>query len=120
CLRPRSRRRAESTARTPGAHDRRRRHRCDHPLRHRRVPVLRAAPRPPELTRATSDVGGGCFEDTVRMLCCMSRPVILVVDDDEESRELLAVALRDEAFEVVEAADGGTAIDTLSAQAVDL
>ncbi len=50
----------------------------------------------------------------------MSRPVILVVDDDEESRELLAVALRDEAFEVVEAADGGTAIDTMSAQAVDL
>jgi two-component system, OmpR family, phosphate regulon response regulator PhoB len=54
------------------------------------------------------------------MLRAVTRQVILVVDDDEAVREMLGEALRDEAFDVVEAADGRGAIEVLSEQSVDL
>ena len=41
---------------------------------------------------------------------------ILVVDDDPMLRRLVAMALRDDGFEVVEAGDGATALDELAAR----
>jgi DNA-binding response OmpR family regulator len=45
----------------------------------------------------------------------MQPPRVLVVDDDEDMRALVAGTLRAEGFEVVEAADGEAALDLLDA-----
>ena len=43
------------------------------------------------------------------------RPVVLIVDDDEEIRETLRFALEDDGYEVIEAPDGAVALDVLHA-----
>ena len=45
---------------------------------------------------------------------------ILVADDDKDIRSVLALYMEDAGFEVVEAADGGEALDVLEHQPVDL
>ncbi|MDQ1478451.1 MAG: hypothetical protein QOE62_3680 [Actinomycetota bacterium] len=50
----------------------------------------------------------------------MSNPRILVVDDDEQSRALVRVALESENFSVLEASDGLQALDLVSSEAPDL
>src|SRR4051812_28152467 len=47
-------------------------------------------------------------------------PRILVVDDERSMRELLAIVLRREGYEVLLAENGRTAIDTLEKESVDL
>jgi CheY-like chemotaxis protein len=47
----------------------------------------------------------------------MSRPTILVVDDDADIRSVLADVLRDERYTVVEAADGAEALTLMGAMA---
>jgi CheY-like chemotaxis protein len=42
------------------------------------------------------------------------RPLVLVVEDDESIRQFLELALRDEGYEVVSAADGAQALATLN------
>ena len=48
------------------------------------------------------------------------RRLILVVDDEPLIRALLALALRDDGYEVVEAADGVQALEVLAKQDCDL
>jgi two-component system phosphate regulon response regulator PhoB len=50
----------------------------------------------------------------------MSAARILVVDDDEQSRSLVRVALERESFAVLEAGDGVEALDLISSEAPDL
>jgi two-component system chemotaxis response regulator CheY len=45
---------------------------------------------------------------------------VLVVDDDESTRDLIAAFLLDEGFEVVTAVDGADALDRLTEAPVDL
>ncbi len=45
---------------------------------------------------------------------------ILIVDDEDNQRRTLAIGLRLEGFEIVEAADGFEAIDRLASRSVDL
>jgi two-component system, NtrC family, response regulator PilR len=47
-------------------------------------------------------------------------PRILVVDDERSMRELLAIVLRREGYEVLLAENGKTAVDTLERESVDL
>jgi two-component system KDP operon response regulator KdpE len=47
-------------------------------------------------------------------------PVVLVVDDEKQIRRLLDIALRAQGYQVIEAADGATAIATVAALPVDL
>ena len=49
-----------------------------------------------------------------------SRPHILVVDDDEDTRQLIAFALRASRFEVAEVVDGESALAALRAGSFDL
>ena len=49
-----------------------------------------------------------------------SRPVILVVDDNEENRDMLARRLTRQSYEVLRAAGGLAALETLGARPVDL
>jgi adenylate cyclase len=49
-----------------------------------------------------------------------SRPVILVVDDNEENRDMLARRLARQSYEVLRAAGGLAALETLAARPVDL
>ncbi len=49
-----------------------------------------------------------------------SRPRILVVDDEQSMRELLAIVLRREGYEVLLAENGRTAISMLEQQPIDL
>ncbi|MCK6550880.1 response regulator [Myxococcota bacterium] len=49
-----------------------------------------------------------------------TRPVLLLVDDDDDSREMYAAYLGRRGFEVVEAADGRTAIERSISAAPDL
>lgn len=48
------------------------------------------------------------------------KPKILYVEDDERIRSLLAAALEDEGYEVVEAPDGETGIDLIDADSIEL
>jgi DNA-binding response OmpR family regulator len=50
----------------------------------------------------------------------MTNPRILVVDDDEQSRALVRVALERESFSVIEASDGVEALDLIASEAPDL
>jgi two-component system phosphate regulon response regulator PhoB len=50
----------------------------------------------------------------------VSNPRILVVDDDEQSRALVRVALEDESFSVLEASDGVQALELISSETPDL
>ena len=50
----------------------------------------------------------------------MTNPRILVVDDDEESRALVRVALEREGFSVLEAGDGAEALDVVTKESPDL
>ena len=47
-------------------------------------------------------------------------PRILVVDDERSMRELLAIVLRREGYEVLLAENGRAAVDTLEREPVDL
>ena len=47
-------------------------------------------------------------------------PRILVVDDERSMRELLAIVLRREGYEVLLAENGRSAVDTLEREPVDL
>src|SRR5262249_25302383 len=47
-------------------------------------------------------------------------PRILVVDDERSMRELLAIVLRREGYEVILAGDGRSAVNTLERESVDL
>jgi adenylate cyclase len=49
-----------------------------------------------------------------------SRPVVLVVDDNEENRDMLARRLARQSYEVLRAAGGLAALETLAARPVDL
>jgi adenylate cyclase len=49
-----------------------------------------------------------------------SRPVVLVVDDNEENRDMLARRLARQSYEVLRAAGGLAALETLGARPVDL
>jgi len=49
-----------------------------------------------------------------------SRPLILVVDDNEENRDMLARRLTRQSYEVLRAAGGLAALETLGARPVDL
>src|SRR5262245_23220653 len=49
-----------------------------------------------------------------------SRPVVLVVDDNEENRDMLARRLARQSYEVIRAAGGLAALETLGARPVDL
>ena len=49
-----------------------------------------------------------------------SRPVILVVDDNEENRDMLARRLARQSYEVLRAAGGLAALETLAGRPVDL
>ena len=48
------------------------------------------------------------------------RPLLLLVDDDEHIRQLLSEIGKREGFDIVEAADGASALDALSRRHVDL
>ena len=50
----------------------------------------------------------------------MTNPRILVVDDDEESRALVRVALEREGFSVLEAGDGAEALELVTKESPDL
>ena len=50
----------------------------------------------------------------------MFKPLILVVDDDEDSRLLVEKVLSRQGFEVVTASDGKTALEVAAAQPLDL
>jgi CheY-like chemotaxis protein len=50
-------------------------------------------------------------------MCTGSRPCVLVVDDDEGTREALRLILESEGFDTVEAADGEQAIAVLRGSA---
>jgi adenylate cyclase len=49
-----------------------------------------------------------------------SRPVILVVDDNQDNRDMLARRLMRQSYEVLSAAGGRAALETLAARPVDL
>ena len=49
-----------------------------------------------------------------------SRPVVLVVDDNEENRDMLARRLARQSYEVLRAAGGLAALETLATRPVDL
>jgi len=65
--------------------------------------------------RGSDDVNAEATEATARR-----PPRILVVDDERSMRELLAIVLRREGYEVLLAENGRTAIDTLEREPVDL
>src|SRR5262249_14008911 len=48
------------------------------------------------------------------------RPTLLVIDDEEDMREMLAYALEDDGFEVVAVSGGAAALEKASHQAFDL
>ncbi|HVE84751.1 MAG TPA: response regulator [Myxococcales bacterium] len=48
------------------------------------------------------------------------RPKVIIVDDDRETREMLALALRQEGFEVTQAANGLRLISTLHVDRPDV
>lgn len=50
----------------------------------------------------------------------MTNARILVVDDDEQSRALVRIALERESFGVLEASDGGEALDLIASESPDL
>jgi two-component system phosphate regulon response regulator PhoB len=50
----------------------------------------------------------------------MTNPRILVVDDDEQSRALVRVALERESFSVLEASDGAQALEMIAIESPDL
>jgi adenylate cyclase len=77
-------------------------------LRHGGVPPSRA----PEDEPARADSSGG--------LPAAPRSVILVVDDNEDNRDMLGRRLRRQGYEVLTAAGGRAALDTLARTPVDL
>ena len=48
------------------------------------------------------------------------RPLLLLVDDDEHMRQLLSEIGKREGFDILEAAEGASALDALSRRHVDL
>jgi two-component system response regulator (stage 0 sporulation protein F) len=54
-----------------------------------------------------------------RLIPWDSAPTILLVEDDEDMREMLAAVLRREGYRVVEAADGDAAVDWLGVGILD-
>src|SRR5262245_8141841 len=50
----------------------------------------------------------------------LSRPRVLIVDDERSMRELLTIVLSREGYDVITAESGGEAISVLQRQAVDL
>ena len=61
---------------------------------------------------------GASRADVGRQL--VTNPRILVVDDDEESRALVRVALERERFSVLEAGDGAEALEVIANESPDL
>ena len=58
-------------------------------------------------------------EGRKRLVPWAGGPVILLVEDDEDMREMLAAVLRRDGYRVVEAADGDDAIDWLGVGILD-